>query len=51
MPSKTDAQFQAENDLRTLVDANKIRKDSKRMKALKTEAKKQKSALASIDSK
>lgn len=51
MPHKTDAEFAAENDLRTLVNANKIRKDSKRMKALKKEAKKQKSALASIDTK
>ena len=45
---KTDAQFEAENDLRTLIEAGKIRKSPKRMKAAKAEATKQKKALAAV---
>ena len=31
---KTDAEYQAEYDLNTLIDAEKIKKDSKRLKAV-----------------
>jgi hypothetical protein len=45
----TKAQFEAENDLRTLIEAGKIRKSPKRMKAAKAEAKKQKEALKAVE--
>ena len=51
MPHKSDAQFDIESDLRTLVEANRIRKSPKRMKAVKAEAKKQKAVLATVASK
>jgi len=45
---KSDKQFEAENDLRTMVEAGRIKKSSARMKAMKTEAKKQRDALKAI---
>lgn len=40
--SKTPADFQAESDLYTIMEACKIQKDPKRMKAVRAMAKKQK---------
>ncbi len=33
MPTKTDMQFEIENDARTLIEAEFIKKDTKRVKA------------------
>ena len=38
--AKTDAQWEAESDASTLVDAEKIKKDPKRCKAARAELKK-----------
>lgn len=48
VPDKSDAQFRAEMDVRTLADAEKIRKDKSRMKAAMTEAKRQMDALKAL---
>jgi len=48
MPTFSDKEFEAQNDLRTIIESKKIMKDSKRKKAAMAEAKKQKAALASI---
>lgn len=38
--NKTEAEWRAEEDMRTLMEAEKIRKDSKRLKAAQAAAKK-----------
>lgn len=43
-----DARLQAESDVRTLVEAEKIRKDSKRMTAVQKSVKAQQAALAKV---
>ena len=48
MPNKSDAQYQAENDVRTLVDAEAIKKDKKRLARTMKEAKRQAEALAKV---
>lgn len=48
MPKFNEKQFEAEQDLRTLIDAKKIEKDSKRKKAALAEGRKQKAALSAI---
>lgn len=48
MPHKTEAEFQAEDDLRTIINSKKIMKDSKRKKAAMAMAKKQKAELESV---
>ena len=52
MPSQpqADADFEAEDDLRALIRAEKIRKDPKRMKAAKKKAKEQMAALKNVES-
>lgn len=45
---KSDKQFEAENDLRSLVEAGRIKKSPNRMQAAKAEAKKQRDALKAI---
>lgn len=45
-PSEED--FQAENDMRILIDAEKIKKDKKRLSRAKTKAKEQRDALSSV---
>ena len=44
-----DAQFEAEQDLRTMIESKKIDKSPKRKKAAMAEARKQKAALATIN--
>ncbi len=44
----SDNDFQAENDMRTLIDAEKIKKDSKRMSAALKKGKEQRVALESV---
>ena len=46
-----EKEWQAEGDLRTLVDAEKIKKDPARMKAAMAKAKEQKTALESVEKK
>lgn len=50
MPSlpKEDAEFRARDDLRSLAEAQKIRKDRARFKAAMAEAKRQMQALKSL---
>ena len=52
MPHETskaqDARFQAESDVRTLVEAGKIKRDKGRMAAAQKSVKEQKAALAKI---
>ena len=42
---KTDEQFEAERDVRTLIDAGKIRKDKKRLTRAMKEGRAQRTAL------
>ena len=42
--AKTDAQWEAESDASTLIDAEKIKKDPKRRKAARAELKKRAAA-------
>ncbi len=49
MPSETD--FQAEHDMRTLIDAEKIKKDKSRMAAALKKGKEQRVALESVIAK
>ncbi len=44
----TDADFHAENDMRTLIDAEKIKKDKGRMSAALKKGKEQRDVLASV---
>lgn len=46
--AKEEAQFRAQDDLRTLSEAQKIRKDTSRFKAAMAEAKRQMSALEAL---
>ena len=48
MAHQTEQQFQAEQDVRTMVDAEKIKKDKKRLGRAMKEAKKQAAALAKV---
>lgn len=52
MPHETEAvrdkRFQAEQDVRTLVDAEKIKKDPQRLKAARASAKEQRAALDKV---
>ena len=52
MPHETDkaqdARLQAESDVRTLVDAAKIKRDKRRMAAAQKSAKEQKAALEKV---
>ena len=48
VPSKSDQQFEAEMDVRTLADAEKIRKDKNRFKRAMAEAKRQMDALKAL---
>lgn len=45
---KPDAKYEAENDLRTLIEAEKVKRDKKRYSAAMKMAKEQKAALAEI---
>ena len=44
----SDADFQAENDMRTLIDAEKVKKDKGRMSAALKKGKEQRAALDSV---
>ena len=44
----TDKQFQAEQDMRTLIEAAKIKKDSKRMTAAMKKTREERKALSEI---
>jgi|GEM_PF-5905921 len=44
----SDADFHAENDMRTLIDAEKIKKDKGRMSAALKKGKEQRVALESV---
>jgi len=48
---KTEAQYQAESDLRTLEDAEQIGSDKKRSKAAQAEGVRRQKALAKVMSK
>lgn len=48
---KSDAEWQAESDLNTLIDAVKIKKDSKRLKAVMARKKMLMTALNDMDYK
>ncbi len=48
MPHTSDAEFSAQNDLRTIIESKKIMKDSKRKKAAMAMARKEKAALSEI---
>ena len=48
MSKHDEEQFQAEQDVRTMVDAEKIKKDPKRLGRTMKEAKKQAAALAKV---
>jgi hypothetical protein len=50
IPMKPDEEWAAENDLRTLLEAEKIEKDPKRFKAAKEMAKQKLLMLASVAS-
>ena len=53
MPKDTpsiDADFEAEHDLRSLIEAAKVAKDPKRLKAAKAKAKEQMAALKKVES-
>lgn len=45
-----DKDFQAEQDMRALIDAEKIKRDPKRLAAAKAKAEEQRKALASVTS-
>ena len=47
----SDADFQAENDMRTLIDAEKIKKDKGRMSAAMKKGKEQRVALETVIAK
>ena len=49
-PTKQDLKFQAEDDVRTLVRAEEIRKDGKRLERAKKEARAQFAALKKVKS-
>ena len=52
MPKKeisTDKEWQADNDCRTLIDAEEVKKDPARMKAAVKKAKEKMAALKEID--
>ncbi len=49
--SGMDKKFEAEQDLRTLIDAAKIKSDSKRMQAAMKMAREQRKALSDIQEK
>lgn len=46
--AEQEVEWKAESDLRTLCDAREIRKDPKRMKAVKEMAKKKLEGMASV---
>ena len=46
MPTNED--FEAESDMRTLIDAARIKKDPKRLKRARAKAREQRDALASV---
>jgi hypothetical protein len=48
-PIEADKSWQAEDDARTLLRAEEIKKDAKRLNAAKAHLKKQKDAIMSID--
>ena len=48
MTHKTEAEFQAENDMRSLIEAEKIKRVPKRLKAAKDMAKKQSDEMARV---
>ncbi|BEP34336.1 hypothetical protein GmRootV59_13100 [Variovorax sp. V59] len=48
MQLKTEEDYRAESDLRTLAQAEEIRKDSKRMKAALAKAKEKIAALQAV---
>ena len=48
MSKHDEEQFQAEQDVRTMVDAEKIKKDKKRLGRAMKEATKQAAALAKV---
>ena len=45
---QSEKDFEAESDLRTLVEADRIRKDAKRLKAAKGKARTQLAALKKV---
>ena len=47
-PTAEDKRFHAESDMRTLVDAEKIKRDPQRLNAAKKMAKEQREALAKV---
>ena len=46
--AEVDARFEAENDVRTLVEASRVQSDSKRLKAAQAMAKEQQNALKNV---
>lgn len=46
--TKVEAEWRAEDDLRTLTEAEKIRKDSKRLKAAQAMAKKKLAEIQTV---
>ena len=48
MPKFDEAQFDAENDVRSLIEAEEIRKDPKRMRRAIKEARKKRAALNKV---
>lgn len=48
MKDKTENEWRAEDDLRTLMEADKIRKDPERLKNAKAMAKKKLDAMQSV---
>ncbi len=50
MPHKSDEQFQREDDVRTLIQAGRIRADKKRLAAAVKESKAQMKALNEVKS-
>ena len=49
--AKQEAEWKAENDLRTLIDAEKIKKEPSRLRAAMAKAKEQRAALETVTKK
>ena len=46
--TKADKDFQAQDDMRTLIEAEKIKRDKKRLSAATSKAKEQRAALSVV---
>jgi len=48
---KTESEYEAESDMRTLIEAEKIKKDKKRLSRAMKKAKEQRDAMQSVMNK